>query len=156
MSHPKDKAIMVKHLAQGYKCHDQDLNPLSADQKHQSLSPVLLTARPRHATVLSRVLLRMSYILQCMMTLRSSQRHSRSRKFRHGLTWLLYNFPKDTMPITEPCPIQRAQFRCATDCSILHLSSPIPGDSFIFKTFMISWRNFFFLHNVFSLLLFCH
>ena len=49
MSHPKDKVIMVKYLAQGNKCHDQDSNPKSADQKHQSLSQVLSLAQPRYA-----------------------------------------------------------------------------------------------------------
>ncbi len=48
-SHPKDEAIMVKCLAEGQKCPDRDSNPHSADQKHQSLSPVILSARPRHA-----------------------------------------------------------------------------------------------------------
>ncbi len=35
-------------LLNGHKCHDKDLNPHSADQKNQSLSPVHLTAPPRH------------------------------------------------------------------------------------------------------------
>lgn len=51
---PKEKAIMVEYLAQGHKFHDQDSNPHFADQKHQSLSPVLFTARlytPHVATV---------------------------------------------------------------------------------------------------------
>ena len=30
------------------KCRDWDANPHSADQRHQSLNPVLLSARPRH------------------------------------------------------------------------------------------------------------
>ncbi len=46
MSHPKEHS---KYLAQGHKCQDRDSNPHSADQKHQSLSPVLLTTRPGHA-----------------------------------------------------------------------------------------------------------
>ncbi len=44
-SHPKDEAIMVNN-----KCQDRDSNPHSADQKHQSLSPVHFTAWPQHAT----------------------------------------------------------------------------------------------------------
>ena len=46
-SHPKDEA-MVKCLAQGHSVTAGDSNPHSADQKHQSLNSVLLTARPRH------------------------------------------------------------------------------------------------------------
>ncbi len=48
-SHLKDEAVIIKCLALGHKCQDWDLNPHSADQKHQSLSPVYLSARPRHA-----------------------------------------------------------------------------------------------------------
>ncbi len=33
---------MVKYFAQGHEYHQRDSNPHSADQKHQSLSPVLL------------------------------------------------------------------------------------------------------------------
>ncbi len=44
MSHPKDKVIMVKYLDQRHEWHDRDSNPHSADQKHQSLSLVLLTS----------------------------------------------------------------------------------------------------------------
>ncbi len=51
MSHTKDKAIMAKHLSQGDKWHNQDSNPHSAAQKHQNLSPVLLTAWVRRALV---------------------------------------------------------------------------------------------------------
>ncbi len=40
MSNPKDKVIMVKCLAEWHKCQDRDLNPHSADQKHQSLLPL--------------------------------------------------------------------------------------------------------------------
>ncbi len=54
MSRLKDKAIMVKSLAQGHKCHDWDLNPYSSEQKHQSLSPVLLTTGPRDVTEAGR------------------------------------------------------------------------------------------------------
>ncbi len=54
MSHPKDKAIMVKHLVQGYKCHERNSNPRSADQKHQSLcSQLLANDTPR--TTLSKM-----------------------------------------------------------------------------------------------------
>ena len=42
------EAIIVKCLAQGHNCHDRDSNPSSAKQKNQSLSSVLLSARPRH------------------------------------------------------------------------------------------------------------
>ena len=42
--------LMVKCLARGHKCHDLDSNPHSTEQKHQSLSSVLLSARPRHPT----------------------------------------------------------------------------------------------------------
>ncbi len=48
-SHPKNEAIMVKCLSEGHKCHDRDSNPHSADQKHQSLSSVFVSARPRQA-----------------------------------------------------------------------------------------------------------
>ena len=44
VSFRKDKAILVKYLAQGYKSqnrYDRDSNSNSADQKHQSLSLVL-------------------------------------------------------------------------------------------------------------------
>ena len=41
-SHPKGKVIMVKNML---KCPDLDSNPDSADQKHQSLRHVPLTAR---------------------------------------------------------------------------------------------------------------
>ncbi len=34
------EAFIVMCLAQGHKCHDWDLNPHSAEQKHQSLSSV--------------------------------------------------------------------------------------------------------------------
>ena len=47
-SHPKEDERMAKCLASGHKCHDQDLNPHPAYQKHQSLSTVCLTAGPRH------------------------------------------------------------------------------------------------------------
>ncbi len=45
MSHPKNKAIVVKYLAQE-QVLQSGLKPNSADQKHQSLSPVLLNAQP--------------------------------------------------------------------------------------------------------------
>ena len=45
MSQPKDKASV------SLKCQNWALNPHSADQKHQSSSPVLLTARPQHPTI---------------------------------------------------------------------------------------------------------
>ena len=49
MSHPKDDAswvgvLLLKDTVN--RCHDWDLKPHSADQKHQNLSPVLFTARP--------------------------------------------------------------------------------------------------------------
>ena len=47
-SHPKGTAIMVKCLAWEHKSHDRDLNPHSADHKHQSLIPALLSAQPWH------------------------------------------------------------------------------------------------------------
>ena len=43
MSHPKDEASWLNVL-----CYDRESNPLTADQRHNSLSPMLLTARPRH------------------------------------------------------------------------------------------------------------
>ena len=50
-SHQKDEA-MVKCLQvscfKRTQCHDQDSNPLSADQIHQRMSSVLLTTRPWH------------------------------------------------------------------------------------------------------------
>ena len=45
-SHPKDKQWLSVYLAK--KCLDWGSNPHSAEQKHQSLNSVLLTARPRH------------------------------------------------------------------------------------------------------------
>ena len=48
LSHPKDEAVMV--LSVLLKCPDPDSNPHSAEQKHQSLSPVLLSTGPRHVT----------------------------------------------------------------------------------------------------------
>ena len=45
-SHPKDKQWLSVQLAK--KCLDWGSNPHSAEQKHQSLNSVLLTARPRH------------------------------------------------------------------------------------------------------------
>ena len=44
------EAIIEKTLAQGHKSHDRDSNLHSAEQNHQSLSLVLLSARPRHPT----------------------------------------------------------------------------------------------------------
>ena len=50
------QSIMVKYLAfNRHRCHTRDSNPHSTDQKHQSLSPVLLTAGPRHTTGIYRV-----------------------------------------------------------------------------------------------------
>ena len=46
MSHPKHPSVLLK----GDKCHDRDSNPHSADQKHKSLNPVVLTTSPGHAT----------------------------------------------------------------------------------------------------------
>ncbi len=51
MFHPKDTAIMIKYLVQGNQCHDRNSNPHLADQKHQSLFPMPLTARPLHAII---------------------------------------------------------------------------------------------------------
>ena len=45
--HHGQKCLALK----GHRCYDLESNPHSADQKHQSLSPVPLTARPRHAKV---------------------------------------------------------------------------------------------------------
>ena len=42
------EAIIVKCLAQGHKCHNQDSNPHSAEQNQQSLNSELLSTRPRH------------------------------------------------------------------------------------------------------------
>ena len=47
---------IVKYLwTQTHKCQDSDSKPHSAYQKHQSLSPVLFTARPEHAPKISRL-----------------------------------------------------------------------------------------------------
>ena len=43
------RSIMVQCLAWGHRCRDWDSYPHSADQRHQSLSPVLLSAKPWHA-----------------------------------------------------------------------------------------------------------
>ncbi len=47
----KDEALTIKFHAKGHKCQDRDSNPHSADQKHQSLSPVRLTSWPQHPTL---------------------------------------------------------------------------------------------------------
>ena len=46
------EAIIAKCLAQEHKYHDQDLNPHSAEQKHESLSSVLLSPQPRHPLII--------------------------------------------------------------------------------------------------------
>ena len=51
-TNPKNSAIIVKCLAQGHKCHGRDSNPHSADYKHQSLCPMLLTDHPWHTVTL--------------------------------------------------------------------------------------------------------
>ena len=41
-----------KRLAQGHKCHNRDSNPHCAEQKHQSLSSMLLSTQPQHPSII--------------------------------------------------------------------------------------------------------
>ena len=45
----RTKQFILKLLAKEHKCHDQDSNPHSVDQKHKSLTQVVLTAQPWQA-----------------------------------------------------------------------------------------------------------
>ena len=50
-SNPKDEASWLSVLFRTQQVSLWDSNPHSADQKHQSLNPVLLTTRPQHIMI---------------------------------------------------------------------------------------------------------
>ena len=102
--------IVVKYLVKGHKCHDRDSKSHSADQKHLSLSPVLLTARPRHATWKQMRMKMVGYynegLILRTLNLPVSARETRYIVGNHTMVWgsainqLMYLSWETVVPIT--------------------------------------------------------
>ena len=50
--------MVLKCLVKGYKCHDRESNPHSADQKQHSSSPLCIPARPPRINFIQLAFLR--------------------------------------------------------------------------------------------------